>query len=156
MTTFTYGYKEETILEPTSTRFNIDAYITDASYINALNRNGEFVLEFQPYSTTDHQMLLERCESAKATVMMGMSPYSNKKPKLCIENKYGVPFTSQLFAPKVNEEFEHADMLRGRQASLTVHLRDAVDGTIYLQLEYLDLYEPIASEVIEDEIDDGW
>ena len=144
-------HKEETILSPTDTRFNIDCYITDARYINSANRFGEFVLEFQPYGTNDHQMLMERAENAFAAVTMGMSYYSSKTPKLCLENKYGVPYTSQLFTMKVNEDFDYASSLDGRQASLTLHFRDAVDGSIYLQCEYLDLYEPVVAPEVEDE-----
>ena len=148
-----YGYKEETVLSPTDTRFNIDCYILDATHINSANRMGEFELMFMPVSNTDYIMLEERVRTAVSTVMMNMSPYSSKTPKSCME-KDRKPYCSQLFTPKVNIDFEHPDVLSGRQASLTMHLRDTVDGSIYLQCEYCDVYEPVtAPAVIKEEVE---
>ena len=81
---------------------------------------------------------------------METTSYSNKVPKKRTEDKNRNPCCNQLFTSKVNIEFEHPDMLRGRQASLTLHLRDAVDGSIYLQCEYCDVYEKVAPEIVDE------
>ena len=149
--TYTYGYKEQTVLSPIDTRFNIDCFIVDATHINSANRDGEFQIKFQPVSYHDYIQLDERINSAMTTVMMETTSYSSKVPKKSTKDKNNIPYCNQLFTPKVNIEFEHPDMLSGRQASLTLHLRDAVDGSIYLQCEYCDVYEKAAPEFVDEE-----
>ena len=132
--------KEETILSPSETRFTIDAWLQDTDYLTEPNRDGVYSLSFTACSMSSHQNIFERVESAVMNVELRKSPYSNKVAKPKCENKRGEAFCSQLFAPKVNKELEHPSLYYGRKAEITLYLRDDVQGTIYLQADYVNLY----------------
>lgn len=145
------GFKEETILNPVKTRFNIDCLIYEADNLLNPNKYDEYTFNFSPLAMSDHQTLMERAMSAEAEVMMSVSSYSSKVPKQKLEDNRGMIYCSQLWKPKVNLELQHSDLYVNRQASLTLHFRDAVDGAIYLQCEYLDVYQQDEQEMFEDD-----
>ncbi len=72
--------------------------------------------------------------------MMSSSRFSPKEAIAFVEDKKGTPYCSQLFRPKLNVDVENPDLLRGRQVSLALHLRDDPVGRIYLQADYVDCY----------------
>jgi hypothetical protein len=132
---------ETTILNPKETHLRIDVFLCDTENLTEPNGYGEYKFSFQPVSYGDYQLLMEAAESALMKVETSLSPYSTKRPAGCYENKYGQPFCSQLFKPIVEPELEDWELLH-KQASLSLHFRDAVDGKVYLQADYVDVYDP--------------
>lgn len=159
-----YEYTEEqTILTPFDTRIEVECWLGDCQYINNRNRYDEFVFTFYPQTANDHQLLCEAGDAAVTKVLMGLTPYSKKEPRVNYENRDGSFYCSQLFMPKVNVDFEHTDQLLRQQASLKLHFRDDPVGKVYLQAEYVDLYDEVmpskTNEILinavgEDEEDD--
>lgn len=157
----TYDETEGTILSPTETHWRCEAWLIDTDFIRNWNKFDEYVFSFSPETMTDHQMLFETIDNAKSLVEMRKSRFSTKErmnDKSSYE-KNGFPYCSQLFQPKINVDFDHPDQLRGMRASLSGHIRDTADGRIYLQCDYVDLYEypelPTDSASV-DGSDDDW
>jgi hypothetical protein len=154
--------EEETILQPVNTRFIIDAWLYDTTYINSQNKYGEFSVVFAPCTFHDHQTLAELIESAVMEVELRKGFYSNKKAVAKTEKGGGLFYSSQLFTPKVDPKFNHPDELVGRQCSIKGHLRDLPQGEVMLQVEYVDCYDPLngvdPDSAAEKEVicDDDW
>tara|TARA_R110002012_G_scaffold105270_3_gene246111 strand:- start:186 stop:659 length:474 start_codon:yes stop_codon:yes gene_type:complete len=144
------GFKEETILSPIKTRFEIECVLRETDYLLEPNRYNEYILKFEPLTSLDNQILTEHVMEAEASIMMQMSPYSSKVVKQKYESN-GLSYVSQLWKPKVNLVLENTEMYINRPASLTLHLRDSVDGSIYLQCEWCDLYEQDTDQMFEDD-----
>lgn len=159
-----YEYTEEkTLLTPTDTRVEIECWLGDCRFINKWNRHDEYHFNFYPLTQNDHQLLCEAGEAAVTRLLMSVDPYSKKEPRASYENKDGSFYCSQLFMPKVNVEFDHADQLYMQQASLKLHFRDDPLGKVYLQAEYVDLYEQVlpskTNEILtnaEEGTEDDW
>ena len=142
--------EEHTILQPFRTRFEIDVELWDCKYIAEPNGYGLYLFSFSPSTGNDFYLLDTASNEALHQAMSGVSPDSNKELELALEDAKGFVCSSALFAPKVNKEFNDSYELEGRKASLTAHFRDSVDGKIYLQAEYVDIYQQVQSdEVIE-------
>lgn len=135
--------REQTLLLPGETSFTVDAWIYDATHIVSTNRNGEFVVVFAPYTFYDHQRIAELVESAVVEVEMSKGPHSRKQGKALVERDGGLFYSSQLFTPKVNVPFHHADQLMGQLCSIKGYLRDLPDGSVVMNLSYIDLYDPL-------------
>lgn len=154
-------YTEEcTILSPIETKIRLEAWLMEAKYLQETDADDVFSFSFQPLTSTDHQRLFEAGEKAMMMVELSKSPYSNKVAKPCYENKYGLPFCSQLFKPKLNIKVEHPDMLYGKEVSIAAHFRDDPTGRVYLQADYVDVYarwdgEPMEPNAVSDD-DDDW
>jgi hypothetical protein len=134
-----YQTKKETVLPPIETTMNIEAWIIDSKYVDTPNRDGEFEFTFQPYVQTDYGYLKEVVMSALRTVDMS-APYVNSTD--LTETKSGLFKCSQLFQPKLNKELMCPEMeLQNKQVSLKLHLRDDVAARIFLQCDYIDMYE---------------
>ena len=144
--------KERTLLIPTDTRVEVECWLGDCRFINKWNRYDEYRFSFYPQTANDHQLLCEAGEAAVTKLLMSVDPYSKKKPRASYENKDGSFYCSQLFLPKVNVEFDHPDQLQMQQASLKLHFRDDPLGLVYLQAEYVDLYEFVG---FDDRLDVG-
>ena len=101
---------------------------------NLFIKNGfnEYSFSFQPKQMSDHQILCEHLEDAKRQVEMIKPPWSTKEVRLHHLNMKKEFLCSQLFAPKVNLEVQHTSELYSRPASITLFLRDAIYGTIYI------------------------
>ena len=133
--------EEHTILKPFECRFEIDCHLFDCDYIAEPNGKGLYTFNFIPDTGNDYMLLENSSFDAVNQAMSGISPDSNKELELCYEGRSGVIYTSQLFQPKLNFSFNDTFELENRKASLTCHWRDAVDGKIFLQVEYVDCYE---------------
>ena len=79
-----------------------------------------------------------------AKVQLGAGPHSRKEPTPACENSKGQFKCSQLFKPKLNVDPQHYSELIGKQATLCLHLRDDPTGKVYLQAEFVDLYEEVS------------
>lgn len=139
--TNTIGYKEETILTRERTLLEVDVKLVDTEHMLKNNSYGEYVFTFQPLTSYAYQALQEACESAVTMVELYKSPYSQKEPRLQVCKKGSYFYCSQLFAPKVSEELEHYSLYSMRDATLKLHLREDCAGDIYLNAEYVDLFD---------------
>ena len=144
-----YYTPEETILTPHETTISIEVWLDDCKYIDKKNYEGMYSFSFSPLTMEDYLRLEEHIEQAVMTVEFGKSQMSRKEPEASCKTKKGSFYTSQFFLPKVNVEYHYPEMLNGSEASIKLHLRDSADGTIYLQGEWVDLYEPVISQVKE-------
>ena len=154
-------YHEETILNPANTSFRIEGWIIDATNINNANRFGEFSVIFEPLSMMEHQMLMEHLEGCVRDVKLNTSPYSNKEARPLYENKKGFLYSSQLFVPQINIEFNHHTELYGRTATITGHARDLPLGEVVLQIDYVDFDDTTNGTGVEPEValvadEDDW
>ncbi len=154
-------YHEETILTPHKTEWRTEAFIIDATNLNSQNRFDEFSVVFEPLSYTHHQMLFELFEGFVSEVRLNTSPYSNKQARPLYENKKGFLYSSQLFVPKINIEFNHPDELYGRTATITGHARDLPLGEVVLQIDYVDFDDTTNGTGVEPEVatvaeEDDW
>jgi hypothetical protein len=132
----------ETILNPKQTQIRFDCWLRDTDNISEPNGYGEYVFTVQPVSVGDHQLIFEAGATAQSQVEMSLDPYSSKVVRNCYESKMGEPVFSQLFQPIVAPEMESWELMN-RQASITAHFRDSVDGKVFLQADYIDVYDPL-------------
>lgn len=137
----TINYVEEpTLLTPAETSFDVEGQLYDLTYFQHWNRFDEYVFTFQPRFPSDYNKIYEAVENAVMLVEMRKSPYSNKVAIPKCENKHGHPMCSQIYLPKLNIEYEDASELQGRDCCFTLNLRDAPDGSIYLNADYITIY----------------
>ena len=150
MTQMNYQTKKETILSPYETTMNIEAWITDAKYIQTPNRFDEYVFTFQPLSYHDYGRISEAVMTALQQVEI--SSYETATDHT--ETKDGSFICSQLFAPKINKEINCPEMdFEYKQVSLKIHLREDVANRVFLQCDYIDFFE---EDVIEPGVSDDW
>ena len=152
-------HEETTILTPVDTRIQVEAWLMNTDYLLDTDKDDVYSFTFQPLTTTDHQRLFEAVERAVMKVEMSKDYYSNKVAKACVEDRYGMPYCSQLFAPKVNVSVEHPDLLVGKQVSLNLHFRDDPLGNIFLNCDYCDFYEDwdrTPELITPSDTDDDW
>lgn len=133
--------KEHTLLEAHETKVNFEAKIIDASYAERTNYYDEYVVEFMPLTHTDEQILLEAVEDAMRKVEMRAHVGSYKEAKASIVNRQKFFYSSQLLPPKLNVSDLYPREMEMRNVSINGHLRDLPDGSIVLNIDYLDFYE---------------
>lgn len=131
---------EETILTPADTSFDVEGQLDDVKHFQHWNQHDNYVFTFQPKLPHDYNRIYEAVENAVMMVEMRKSPYSNKVAVPKCENKWGHPMCSQVYLPKLNIEFERSEELQGRDCLFTLNLRDAPDGSIYLNADYILVY----------------
>ena len=144
-------YKEQTILTPHETAFRVESWLLDASNLNSQNNLGEFSVVFEPLEMCAQQMLLEHLEGCVKEVKLNTPYYSNKEARPLYENKKGFLFSSQLFVPKCNIEFEHYTELYGRTATISGHARDLPMGEVVLQIDYID-FDDVTNGIDEEPV----
>ena len=132
----------ETVLRPRNTSIRFDAWLRDVDYIYKPNRSGEYVFTVQPIAIGDQQMVMENGEKAMSQVEMSLDPYSSKVVRNSYESKMGEPVFSQLFPPKVEPQLEPWELM-DKQVSISAHFRDSVDGQVFLQADWIDIYDPM-------------
>ena len=132
--------KEVTILQPKDFTFQTDCWLQDTEHLLEPNKFGEYVFTYQARQQHDHSLVMETLDTAKHRVEMMKSPYSNKIAKAFYRNDKGEFICNQLFAPSVDLKVQHHSELYNRVATLTCHLRDAVDGTIYINASYVHIH----------------
>jgi hypothetical protein len=155
--------KEPTYLSPTATTFRTEALIVDATHMANANRYGEFSIKWMGLTQNDMNSLHEWLCLQLSTFKREL-PYDSKKVvEADYEDKRGFFYSSQLFVPKLNVEYNHPDELRNRQATITLHLRDDPTGKVYIQVDYIDVDDDLNGvlSVMEamandDAEDDGW
>lgn len=141
--------KNETILSPLDTQISVEAWITDADYAMTPNRYGEYQLTFTTFQQHDYGRIDEMVKTALRQVD-SYSPYVKATAET--ETRNGDFKCNQLFAPKLNTELNHPEMeLLHKQVSLKLHLRDDCTGRIFLQAEYIDIYQEEPSFASEDD-----
>lgn len=146
----------ETILTPIETEIRIEAWIQDAKYLTTPNRYGEYEFTFTPQVNHDYGRIKETVNTALRNVeMFSYNGSFSREVKDCTETRFGTFKCSQLFAPKLNKEVRDPMEAINKQVSLKLHLRDAIDGSIYLQCEYMDFYQEERVRTLQDDIDDG-
>jgi hypothetical protein len=157
--------KEPTLLSPLETAWRCEAWLLDTRYIQHWNQFDEYVFSFAPQTMFDHQALFELIDNARSLVEMRKDRYSGKTRTADTSSyeKNGSLYCSQLFLPKLNIELPYADYLDGKLVSLAGYIRDSVDGRLYLQCSYCDVYEgdepqPDAAPSSDDasSIEDDW
>ena len=146
--------KEETLLTAYETAFRIEGWITNGKYLQYSNSFGEHVFEFQPLTYLDHQMLMEQVCNVVTSLQMRIDPYSRKEPKASVETRAGMLYANQLFAPKLNVDNPEDYIQQCCQATITGHMRDLPDGSVVLQVEYVDFDEYVEPEIAPASDDD--
>ncbi len=134
-------YKEQTTLSPIATQVRIEAWITDAKYLDNPNRFNEWIFDFQPLTTHDIELIHEVGNRCLFDVEMESGPYSNKKPEKGYERNNGSLFATQLFKPQLNIDSPDPYFWHGREVSLCLHFRDLPSGLIVINADYVDTYE---------------
>ena len=131
---------EDTVLDPKQTTFTVDCWLQDTDEIYQCNAFGEYSFTFQPKQSYDHSLVMEHLETAKRQVEMMKPPWSTKVVRGFYRNDKGEFICNQLFAPSVDVKVPHPSELHGKVATVTCHLRDAADGTIYLNASYVHVH----------------
>ena len=139
-------FNDEQFLTPTDTQISIEAWLRDTTNILSPNSLGEYRFGFVPINPHDYFRVEELVDSA----LRRASHHRN----IGMEDKTqsnGVLICNQLFAPKLNREFEYEGQIArcDDPVSLNLHLRDDRYGNIYLQCSYCDFYEMPEREVVE-------
>ena len=141
------------ILTPNDTLFRIDCFLAETDYIEEKHQD-LYEFSFLPLTQDGYNTIEEHCSNAETKVEIElMSCHHNKTIEAITEGDNGTIYVSQFFKPILNlkiEELEGVDPLRNRTATLTLHLRDAVDGKIYLQCEYIDFFEYLTPYQMEE------
>lgn len=155
--------KEPTYLTPQDTHFRCEALIVDATHIANQNRYGEFSVRFMGLTQNDMSQLHEFLCLQLSKLKRELPIRSNKVIEPDYEDRKGFFYSSQLFTPKVNIEWERPEDLRNRQATIVGHLRDDPIGRVYLQIDYVDVDDDlngvlsVMEEMASDDgEDDGW
>ena len=152
----------KSILSPLETKIRVDCIIYDAKDIVEPKADGTYELKFQISSSMDYSKLESKIDEACHQWDRKKGGHLDKTAYHRIESKYGIFKCSQLFPPRLNEKSDSqyfGEMLESRHASLSLHLRDAPDGQIYLQCSYCDLYQkpgPDPIPALEDQVDEPW
>lgn len=149
--------REDTYLTPGATRIRFEAMVMDYKYLFTPNRFGEYIGEFLIGCSDDYHRFMELGERCIMEVEMRRDPRGNKIPKKAYEHKKGYVIASQLFPPRINITEENSYLFRQAIASIAGHFRDGPDGSIYFQLDYLDVVEEVyddAAPVTNEEVDD--
>lgn len=144
-------YKEPTLLTPHETAFRTEAWIIDATNLNSPNSYQEFSVVFEPQTMTHHQMLLEHLVGCVSEVRLNTPFRSNKEARPLFENKKGFLYSSQLFVPQLNIEFNHPDELCGRTATISGHARDLPLGQVVIQIDYID-FDDVTNGIDEEPV----
>jgi len=147
------NFTEQTILSPIDTQLSFEAKILDADYVREPNRYGEYILEFQPLTSTDEQRFQEMGEQAMMTVERHKQQYSRKEPNLKIFSRAKFPMATQLFPAKINDKDLHPDFMYHRDVSLKGHFRDLPNGDIVFNIDYIDFYQV---ETMEERLARQW
>ena len=135
------GYEEHTLLVPSEDAFSIECYLQDVKFLQQKNGFAEHYFTFIPFSSSDEMSLELAMASAISKVELRKEPYSRKIANAEYDASRSAKFCSQLFQPKLNVAPENIEELAGQTASLKLHFRDDHDGNIFLQCEYVDVYD---------------
>ena len=142
----------ENLLTPVESRWRCEAWLTDTRHLLSTNQFNEYLFGFQPQTCQDYQLLEELIEFMISLVEMRRGPHSIKtrmrdtgtRVGSRVQAGQGTAFMcSQLFAPRLNVKVEHPDLLYGKMVSLSGHIRDTKDGRLYLQCDYIDVYDDV-------------
>ncbi len=159
-----FDYREETYLTPGGTRIRFEAWVVDYKYLFkpmhlTLSRD-EYTAILQIADSADYHRFMELGERCIMEVEMKRHPRGNKIPKKAYEHKKGYVIASQLFPPRINFTEEKINLLKWEKASIAGHFRDGPDGSIYFQLDYVDVVEPVYEDTApvnnQDVDDDDW
>lgn len=157
-----YLEKEETILEPHLTHFRTEGWLWETKHLANANSYCEFGITWAPLTYWDYQNLHEHLQNCLTQVERMKQPHSNKEPRPLYETKKGMFYSSQLFVPKLNLDYNHPDELVKQQATITGHARDLPCGAVVINVDYIDVCDPSngidasASADDDDDEDDGW
>lgn len=147
-------FTEETLLSPNETQISLEIIVLDADNIRYPNRYDEYVLTFMPLNHTDEQRFHEVAEKCMMNIERMKGPWSTKRPnKKFITPRDKFFYSSQLFAPKINDKELHHDYMPNRKASIKGHFRDLPNGDVVFNIEYLDFY---LEELLEDRLKREW
>jgi len=154
------NYKEETYLTPGGTKIRFEAWVMDYKYLFKPNYGEEYRAILQIANANDLHSFMELGERCIMEVEMRRDPRGNKIPKKEYEAKKGYVIASQLFPPRINITEDKSHLFKWEIASIAGHFRDGPDGSIYFQLDYLDVVEEVyddsAPVTNEDVDDDDW
>ena len=148
------NYTEETLLSPLETQISLEIIVMDAEYIRYPNRYDEYSLTFMPLNHTDEQRFQEVAEKAIMDVERMKGPWSTKQPKkMFITKRDKFFYSSQLFAPVINDKELHHDYMPNKKASIKGHFRDLPNGDVVFNIDYLDFY---LEESLEERLRREW
>jgi len=154
------NYKEETYLTPGSTKIRFTAWVMDYKCLFKPNYEGLYKGLLQIANVDDYHRFVELGERCLMEVEMRRDPLGNKSPTKAYETDKGYAIASQLFAPRISITEEQSYILDRQTASIAGHFRDGPDGSIYFQLDYLDVVEEVYDDAApvtnEDVDDDDW
>jgi len=152
--------REQTYLTPGESRIRFEAWVIDDKYLFNPNYGGEYRVSLQLANTDDYHRFMELGEWCLMELEMRRDPRGNKTPKNCYQTNKGFALASQLFAPIINISEDKSFLLHREIVSIAGHFRDGPDGSVYFQLDYLDVYEHTYPEVApvsnQDIQEDDW
>ena len=139
--------QKPTLLKPHEHSVRIDASLHEARYLEEPTYTDEYIFSFMPLTGCDFTIVDEAAEKALMAIAFA-NHYTRDEMEQCYEDKYGLLYCSQLFAPKLNTKLAN---YYGAEASLSLHFRDSSDHKLYLQADYIDFYDPTNGTGIEPE-----
>ena len=144
-----------TLLTPQETQFYLKVFLVDTKHINNPDYESQFKCEFIPYDADEYTKLETRMDEMIDCLNTRRSCYDDRKfkPRYTSTKNSLALFFSQNFTPKVNIPFDDTAELE-KTASLNLYLRDAPDGSVYLNCSYVDI---LSNELpTADASDDDW
>jgi len=148
------GFTEHTLLKPYEDTITVDVWLRDVKHLQQKNGYAEIYFTFNPTTSYDDMRIEEGMEQAVSKVEMRKEQYSRKQATKQFKDKGKNYYCSQLFIPKLTSALERVEDLEGLTASLKLHFRDDHDGNVYLQCDYVDVYDPsngIDNDTFEDD-----
>ena len=150
---------EETYLTPGGTTIRFKAWVMDYEHLFK-PLYGEYRAILQIANANDYHHFTELGDRCIMEVEMRRDPLGSKSPKNAYQTDKGYAIASQLFPPRININEDERHILDRQTVSIAGHFRDAPDGLIYFQLDYLDVVEELYDDVFpvthDDVDDDDW
>ena len=148
------------LLNAKDTQFFHEAWLTDVKHLIEPNAEGDYRCEYVPYDYDEYQRFKCYMDETIDTLNSTKSSYDDRvfKGKYASGKNTMAFYFAQTFTPKLPTTVERYEELEGKKVRLNMHLRDAVDGNVYLACSYIDIIPTDASEefVTANTDEDDW
>lgn len=145
-------------LDPFETEIVIEAFLHDVKHLEEPDSDDVYSFTFSPASYHDVNLLYETIEDGLTKVLLRTPAHEQKDIKSLCEDEKGLSQVFTMFKPKVDGL--KVDNPQFKQASLRLHLNDDPSGRVYLNCSYVDIYQDIEPEDVDEKPaqpgDDWW